>query len=594
MKLTWSIHLVGVYCALALTGCGGGSDSGSNIVPPAPVPPTQLQDVSLDLSVQTDLVKRVYGSDSTGRFGVPVAAGLDVDGDGLEDFAMSGMQAAPFGRVGAGQVWLFFGDGTVGGEISTTDVNQQWIVFAGAGNNESTGGEIWIDDVTGDGLGDLIIGRHTYSHTMPDRIGAGALTIISGDAALKTSIGQTFDLGAMPSSLNVFTLIGAQSMDRLGFWMRTGDVTGDNVADVIFGSDQSDLSGNNSGVAFVLQGGSHLQTNATVDLSNTTGSAVDRLILRIDPPQLSTDYHFGATVALADLDQNGQQDLLISAALSRVGGLLLPENASATQGIRNGGNVGGSVFIVWDDNLPPADAWPSNLVLSVDSLPGSMTRIDGAATGSRFVNERFGEDLIGGADYDGDGFTDLYVGDIRGDSVDIGVDSGVGHVFFAAESLKGRNFSLTNPPADVVMSVILGESPGAISADTSIQGDLDGDGLVDLVVASPLADPSGRVDAGTIHVLWGQQGPWPQEIELSRSRRTSHPDFEITDIFGRFGRQSDADQGDTLMYSAAIGDLNNDGLADMVVNEMRGNGSSDNTLDVGNLIVISGAAVPRR
>ena len=51
------------------------------------------------------------------------------------------------------------------------------------------------------------------------------------------------------------------------------------------------------------------------------------------------------------------------------------------------------------------------------------------------------------------------------------------------------------------------------------------------------------------------------------------------------------DTGDTLGYSAASADIDGDGVMDIVVNEMVGNGLQPGSIDVGNLIILSGASV---
>jgi hypothetical protein len=52
-----------------------------------------------------------------------------------------------------------------------------------------------------------------------------------------------------------------------------------------------------------------------------------------------------------------------------------------------------------------------------------------------------------------------------------------------------------------------------------------------------------------------------------------------------------ADSGDTLAYSALGADVDGDGTSDYVLNEMEGNGLQPGTVDVGNLLVVSGAFV---
>ncbi|MGI9287798.1 MAG: hypothetical protein ACR2P1_20605 [Pseudomonadales bacterium] len=577
----------------ALTACGGGSGGSTASTPPTPEPAPTETTIDLASFTPSDGLTRLSGSASTGRFGVPVAAGIDCDGDGNQDYAMSGMQAAPFTRTGAGQVWLVLGDGTIGANIDSATNNANIVIFAGSANAEAAGGEIWMDDVTGDGIGDLIIGRFNYRNPMPDRIGAGALTVVVGGPELRDLGGGTVDLAAPPAQLTVFTLVGAAELDRLAFWMRTGDISGDGIADIVFGADQADVNGNtNAGLAYVVRGGPQLVQSTTIDLASISGSILDGHIATLLPPANANNFHFGATVAVTDLDGNGRGEVIVAASLARIGGMLVADSAPESSATRFGGNIGGSLFIVWDDNVPASNPWPSDFSIDVANPVGSLTRIDGGEQVGLFTSERFGEDVLGGEDYDADGSVDIYVGDITGDRPNA-VDAGLGHVFFNAATLKNRQFSLTAVPGDIRMTTILGASPGAISADTSVHGDIDADGIVDLVIASPLDDPENRADAGAIHVLWGQPGPWPDVIDLSSDRRPDQSVFAITDIFGARGRTADDDQGDTLMYSAAAGDINGDGSTDVVVNEMRGNGVAAGALDVGNLLVIDGMQVPR-
>ena len=50
---------------------------------------------------------------------------------------------------------------------------------------ENAGSEIWIDDVSGDGIGDLMIARQNFS-AGSGREGVGAISIVIGGPALAT------------------------------------------------------------------------------------------------------------------------------------------------------------------------------------------------------------------------------------------------------------------------------------------------------------------------------------------------------------------------------------------------------------------------
>ncbi len=590
--------LTTTFCLIAIASCGGGSGGGTLAPAPAPAPGPGPVRVALDLAdpINTGDVSRVSGAASTGRFGVPVASGFDMDGDGFVDVAMSGMQAAPFGRAGAGVVTVVFGDGSIGVDVDTAVANPRVLTVAGGVASEAAGGEIWMDDVTGDGLGDLIIGRHNHTAPANDRIGAGALSIVVGNAMLRdlASAGTILDLASPPPGVTVLTLLGAAALDRLGFWMRTGDLTGDGIADLAVSADQEDGPGEpNRGALYLVRGGAHLDAAIDVDLAEFGATLLAGHIARVLPPAGSTDYHFGATLAFADLDANGRAELLSAASLSRVGGLLEADGAPTGSGVRNGGNPGGSLFIFWDDNFPAGASWPAGLTLDPESAPGGITRIDGGSVTGVFENLRFGEELLGGLDYDGDGAPDLFAGDIKGTASGDRIEGGVGHVFFSAAALVGRTFSMSDVPADLSVTHILGPSIGAIGCDTSLHGDIDADGLDDLVVASPLANPHGRIAAGIAHVLWGRSSSWPAVIDLADGSRPDPATFAITDIDGARGAASSDDAGDTLMYSAVGADVDGDGRTDLVINEMRGNGFAVDAVDVGNLLIVDGAAVPR-
>ncbi len=536
---------------------------------------------------------RVHGFDGDGRFGTPVAGPMDMDEDGYPDFAVAYMRASPLGRLGAGEVYLVFGRGAIGEIIDTSQPQERVLRLAGDVLSEAAGSEIWVDDVTGDGLGDLLIGRqnHTPDESLEDaRIGAGALTIVVGGAWLRTfSAGLGYlDLRNPDPSIPILTIVGRDELDRFGIWFRTGDVDGDMIADIVVAADQEDSGGeNNSGAAYLIRGGPHLATSERIDLRNWTSSLLAGHLIRLRPPSGAAGFHFGSTCQIADLDNNGRGEVLLSAALNRAGATISPFGGSGSAR-GTGGAPKGHVYIAWDHNFPAAP-WPTDREIDLSAGLNMNTVIRGGTD-----NLIFGEEIVGGLDLDGNGMTELFVGDFLADGSASRTKplSGIGYVFYDAQALKGLSFDLDNLPADMALVRILGPRSGAIAADTAIMADFDGDGIGDLLFGSPHAYPQGRRSAGAIHVLYGQAELWPPLIDTSNGALPPPSEIRITEIHGARGGLLN-DTGDTLCYSVSAGDADGDQVADIVTNEMVGNGLAPGTIDVGNLVVLSGAYISK-
>lgn len=530
---------------------------------------------------------RIHGFEGDGAFGVSVAGGHDCDGDGHPDLAFAAMLASPEGRDRAGTVYLFFGDGTIGGAFDAALASPRLLRFQGAAPLEVAGNEIWIDDVTGDGIGDLLIGRQNYAPTR-ERPGVGALSIVVGSAALREHAVTlaAVELDDPPEGVTITTLVGNQEFGRFGIWMRTGDIDGDGIADIVVGADQ-EQHGNEShgGAAYVIRGGAHLAGGGALDFGgDVNATALAGHWLRLEPPADAFEYHFGATVQIGDLDGNGRGEVLVAAALNRAGATLRARDSVQGSAHGIGGTARGTAYIFWDDNFP-SDRWEDPQPLRTDAAPGSITTLHG---GER--NLKFGEELVAGADFDGDGSLDLFVGDIVGDlsAQRDRPQAGSGHVFYNAARLKGRTIDLRSPPNDIETTDFLGAARQDIAADTALHGDFDGDGRPDLAFSAPHASFAGRVSVGAVYVFFGGGGRWPRTVDLREPLAATGA--RATAIYGALGTDG-RDSGDTLAYSAAVGDLDGDGRDDLIVNEMEGNGLQPGTIDVGNLIALSGTRI---
>jgi hypothetical protein len=544
-------------------------------------PPAHLLDLA-DVPADGRVVWRAWGARGVGSGGLPVAGGPDVDGDGFPDVAVAFFTADPLGRDNAGEVDVVFGNGRfLGSDSVDTGENPPGVLrIFGAAASETAGNEVWIDDITGDGLGDVLICRQNYTPE-PERPGVGALTVIVGgpELAVLAAEGRVVDLADPPPELTLTTVQGAAATDRLGIWVRTGDVDGDGVADVVVGADQEDGGGEmDRGAVWVIRGGAHWASGIELELASFGATPWEGRVARVVPPPGSESFHLGATCQVADLDGNGRDEVLAAAALSRAGASFPPAGAPGSA-VPFGGAPRGRLYIAWDDNFP-SGVWEPGFTVDLSGPPGSLTVIRGED-----INRVFGEEILGGLDYDGDGTADLFVGDLTA----LGA-RGLGHLFWNAARLRNRDLDLRNPVPAGTLTRILGPASGSLGSDTAAHGDFNGDGLADLVLTSPHAAPRGRVNAGEAHVFFGRHGPWPATVDTSPGDFPPAEVLEVTEIEGALGRNG-SDDGDTLGYSATAFDLDGDGHTDLITNEMVGNGISPDTVDAGNLLVVRGAAI---
>ena len=415
-------------------------------------------------------------------------------------------------------------------DIETT-ADAGGFVIKGSNDSEQSGRSVSnAGDVNGDGLDDLIVGAHRSNLGETD---AGASYVVFGQAS-GTPI-ELSDLGV--ATPNGFKIIGDAVNDNAGLSVSgSGDLNGDGFADLIIGAPVSSPNGTWSGSSYVVYGKN--DTN-TVDLAvieadgNTDGFVIEGL---------TANTFLGHSVSGAgDVNGDGYDDFIIG----------------AYQADPNETNAGAS-YVVYGR----PDAGGNKIGTSID-LAQITADIGGFVINGALENDQSGYSVSGAGDVNGDGYDDFIIGAPYADPNDF---SGSGASFVVFGSAVGAAFELadlaTGTGADPATGfVINGVSEGDYSGySVSGAGDVNGDGLDDLIVGSPESDPNGAF-SGASYVVFGKTSG--EAVELSTIEANSN---EIPAGFMINGVAADDSSGRSSVSNA--GDVNGDGLDDLIIGAM--------------------------
>jgi FG-GAP repeat len=128
--------------------------------------------------------------------------------------------------------------------------------------------------------------------------------------------------------------------------------------------------------------------------------------------------------------------------------------------------------------------------------------------------------------------------------------SGSAQLAMASTSSKTR-ISSPASTARSVGAVVRSARPNHLEHN----GDFDGNGWMDLAAGSPEDDVQGKVDSGTVNVLYGS----PSGVRLKGNQQWTEAKTGLTDL----------GKGDFFGRSAATGDFNNDGFDDLAIAAIR-------------------------
>jgi hypothetical protein len=349
------------------------------------------------------------------------------------------------------------------------------LTLDGLSEGDGVGAAHLVADLDGDTLPDLLVGAPGADRA--DLL-AGPLTggesLASADATRRS-----YTVGAFGSALSA------------------ADLDGDGLAELLVGAPDDTTLGTDAGAVWIFAGpiaGSAATTSgraiyaetsrdsfggalapvpdaggapALLVAASNSGTATGRVyLLGLDATDASAPLatldgttafdRAGAALAVADLDGDGVSDLVIGA----------PGN--------------------WEVVVVSGDTRGSRLLADADAT------LDGR--GGRYQT---GAAVSAGADFDGDGTADLFIG---------GPTDSEGASFTGGEAwiVRGPVGAGGTLPA-VAWATFLGEAPGDTAGSAVGGGDLDGDSRDDAVLAAPGSD-RGAEDAGAAYVFYAPAG----------------------------------------------------------------------------------------
>jgi hypothetical protein len=451
----------------------------------------------------------VYSSQDAGRFGVSVATAGDVNGDGFSD-VIAGAPGYTNGQTSEGRAAVYQGSGdTVAFSFSFGGSGQDDAFFAGSVTSAG--------DLNGDGYSDFVVGARQYDGT------EGAAFIYYGERDVLPVEGPRLETNQSEAWFG-HSVAGA------------GDVNGDGYTEVIVGAYGATAGGR----AYLYAG--------------SPGGVATAPSWQAGPTSGQSGALFGVSVAGAgDVNGDGYADVVVGASGEGSGGrayvyhgsssglLATPSwQADSGQGaasfagcVAGAGDVNGDGYsdvIVGASLFDNGEANEGRAYLYLGSATGlgaSPAWIDESDEAGAW----FGFSVAGAGDVNGDGFSDVVVGT----PLSGGCDEGAVFVY------HGSAIGLAASPALMWRTGTL-QCGSQFGFSVSSAGDVNGDGLSDIVAGAPFWDEA-VANQGSAWLLHG-----PADSGSFQRKMTG-----TNDPSSSFG-----------WSVATTGDLNGDGFADLL------------------------------
>jgi hypothetical protein len=463
--------------------------------------------------------------------GSDVSTAGDVNGDGVDDVIVGSEMTNFGGRINVGVAYVVFGRTEAQGGLPA-QVNLAGL-YPGQGGDGTRGfviGGISIGDrlgtavntacdVNGDGIDDIVLGA---ADAEPDaaRDDSGEAYVIFGrDVSQADAFPPVFSLRVLLPDFGGdgsagFVLNGAAPNDRFGRSVApVGDVNADGIDDFIVGASSADGGGRNrSGQSYVVYGrrtGFPAIFEVRDLLVQNGGDGTAGFALNgVEPDDTA-----GQSVSgLGDVNGDGIADFAIG---------------TYNVGPDDGTHRDGAAYVVFG-RAAQSGPFPPEFELSTLLAANGGDGMSGFVLDGSEDNGWLGFSL-GAADVNGDGTRDVVVGAQYSDG---GGRSESGQAFV----VYGRDVASDGPFAPEIQSASLMRAGGGDGTEGFVMngigfvefdllreaslghgvagaGDVNADGIEDVVVGSPLMYPGGVERAGQTYILYGSTAAPPPDTD---------------------------------------------------------------------------------
>ncbi|MBX3598874.1 MAG: FG-GAP repeat protein, partial [Rhizobiaceae bacterium] len=473
--------------------------------------------------------------------GYSVAGVGDINSDGIDDFAVS----APKAGAGAGSVYFIYGGQSLGWSYlgkqaifpNSMKATVGFILQDGVGGTSEIGDgttlPVNIGDINGDGLADFAVSAPGSDYLASN---SGEVFVLFGKT---NGYGTVDSQGVARLATNLinenvgFTIVSRTSGSYLENIVGVGDQNNDGISDFLVSSYQYTSDGViAAGRVWMVYGTTSwggladpYTGRTTLDIANVTGTR--GFVLTSGKAVTEGVGHSISNVG--DVNGDGKTDFMIA------------DNTSS----------GASVLVYGKANTAAFD-WSAPTV-------GSQTKFLGSGT------EYAGVRVSSAGDVNGDGISDFIVGAYYAGSSPSG--AGAAYVLFGGAHWSTKaTFNLGDITATTGFKIVGSTYSGYLGWSVSSAGDFNGDGIDDIIVGARGED-SNRGNAWLIYGTASGFGTGTLPT-LTVATMPASKGFAIR------GEQS----GDGFGYSvSAAGDVNGDGLDDLIVGAPLNDDSNPNT-----------------